>query len=143
MRIAWIVLVIVTNVAHAACGGVPALRDWGLHREWQVQCDPAHPERPARLVETPWSAEYPQPDCRFSAQKATTGQKRAAIAPGARVDLWRREGDADVHLRGAALEAGSIGDEIRVRVQWNGATRRGWVRSPGLVELRAGRPGER
>jgi hypothetical protein len=109
--------------------------DRGLHRQWIVVHDPAHPERPPRLAEVPWS------DSRAA---QATAQKRLHLdAPlvrsGMQVEVVRCGGNADVHLRGTALESGWSGDAVLVRAGLHGLAERCIVRGPGLVEWPAGK----
>ena len=45
--------------AHGACGAGSTVRDFGLHLQWVVERDCQHPDRPATLVEVPWSVDHP------------------------------------------------------------------------------------
>lgn len=104
--------------------------DWGLHRQWIVQCDEAHPERPARLKEVPWS------ESRSDKPTGESTQPSLAIRIGAVVTLASQRADGgEIHLVGTALEPGNIGDTIRVRAGLHGATLLGIVRGAGVVEL--------
>ncbi|MGC2638666.1 MAG: flagella basal body P-ring formation protein FlgA [Acidobacteriaceae bacterium] len=122
--------------AFANCGASHSvLADWGLHRQWRVECDAAHPERPDRMVEIAWS------DPEHPAQPQATTFPGAAPRPpilvqaAARVQVLGRAQDSVIHLSGTALEAGVMGAAIRVRAGWNGAVLRGIVRGTGVVEL--------
>ncbi|MGB9148063.1 MAG: flagella basal body P-ring formation protein FlgA, partial [Acidobacteriaceae bacterium] len=122
----------------------------GLHRQWAVLRDCAHPARPARLVEVPWSDQEARSRARTSegaaSQPGISGaHPRLAqpVRPGMRVTMWRRENDAAVQLSGTALEAGRIGDRVLVRAGLHGATLHGVVRGPALVELLPGSGGNR
>lgn len=120
--------------AFAGCGHA-LVTDWGLHRQWRVECNAAHPEQPARLVEVPWS------DPQNAAQRQSTAIPRAVqrptilVLPAARVQVLARSQESVIHLSGTALEAGTMGASIRVRAGWNGAVLRGLVRGAGVVEL--------
>lgn len=105
--------------------------DAGLHRQWLVERDRTHPERPGRLVEVPWS----------SAAKARSGRplQQAAVRCGMKVTVWRHNGRTDLRLMGTALDAGRVGETVRVRAGLHGAVLRGVVRGPADVELERGR----
>lgn len=108
--------------------------DAGLHRQWRIERDRAHPERPARLVEVPWSSGAgAQPEA------AARGATLPAVRMGMKVTLWRREEEIEVRLSGTALEAARVGETVRVRAGLHGAVLRGVVRGPGVVELEPGR----
>jgi len=109
--------------------------DPGLHRQWLIERDRAHPERPARLVEVPWSRGGPV------AGGSPTGQnvRRPVVRAGMSVTLWRRNPESVLRLAGTALEPGGMGEAIRVRAGLHGSVLRGVVRGPALVELEPGR----
>jgi hypothetical protein len=110
--------------------------DAGLHRQWLVERDSSHPERPARLVEVPWRGTDFLP--RESPKEPAL--QRQVVSAGARVTVWWGNGDAILRLSGTALEAGRVGDVIPVRAGLHGAILRVIVRGPDLVELQRGRP---
>jgi hypothetical protein len=124
-------------MAAAACDGGNTVRDWGLHRSWKVERDCGHPERPATLVEVPWSAPLKRPSREESA--AQTALPPADVRQGMRVSLGRQGENADIHLFGTALVQGRVGDRIQVKAGLGGATLEGIVRGPGMVELEAGK----
>jgi len=106
--------------------------DLGLHRQWLIERDRAHPERPARLVEVPWkSAAGPLPQANREAPPA--------VRTGMKVTLWRLESNSEVRLSGTALGDARVGETVPVRAGLHGAVLRGVVRGPGLVELDPGR----
>jgi hypothetical protein len=116
------------------------VRDWGLHREWRVERDRAHPERPACLVEIPWSAAInrrssSEPD----AAPAPDIPQPPAVRAGMRVTVVRREAMSEIHLYGTALATAVAGEKIAVRAGWDHAVVMGVVRGPGLVELSGSR----
>lgn len=126
-------------MALAVCDGGNTIRDRGLHRSWKVERDCDHPERPATLVEIPWTA----------VQVALSPEKNGAertpppeVRQGMRVSLGRRGENADIHLFGTALSSGRGGDRVQVRAGLSGATLEGIVRGPGLVELQSGEGGK-
>lgn len=131
-----------TVPARAACdGAVSRLVDRGLHRQWIVERDRAHPERPATLVEVPWDDAAVQ-DRTCGGAAASSGRpgsgkslSAAYVRPGMRVSVFRRDGEAEVHLVGVALGSGSAGDVVAVRAGWHGWVLRGVVRGPALVEM--------
>lgn len=117
--------------AAGPCGVLDrTVRDPGLHREWQLVTDCAHPERPARLQEIAWEA---------AAQKAA-GTATKSFVPevqaGMRVEVVQQDGAARVHLVGRALNAGRVGDPVVVRWGTEGAALSCVVRGPARVELR-------
>lgn len=126
-------------LALAWCVGAAALPhtivDHGLHRQWLVERDAAHPERPARLVEVPWGSAASTPS---ENQKNPT--RPAVVRAGMQVTLSWRDGEAEIRLAGTALETGSVGDSVRVRAGLHGAVLRGVVRGQALVEMEGGRP---
>lgn len=130
-----VVLALAAAPAWGACTGAQGtVVDRGLHRVWRIERDCTHPERPARLVETPW---------RDMAAQAPAGSSRAAAAPvirpGMRVTVFREDAGTEVCLAGVALEGGRLGDTILVKAGLSRATLRGVVRSPGAVELGSGK----
>lgn len=127
--------------ALGACGTGNTVRDFGLHLQWVVERDCQHPERPATLVEVPWSVNKPE---------AVHGNQSAAgVAPlpapevrsGMRVTLRRREAMADIDLSGTALGTARRGERLRVRAGLSGAILEGIVLGPGLVELEPAKGG--
>lgn len=126
-----------SGAALAVCGDRPAtVVDRGLHRQWAVERDCAHPERPARLVEVPWSDARAEQTTRRAGNGA--GARSAAVPAvraGTRVTVVGQGDEASIHLVGMALEAGSVGDTIRVQAGWGGATLRCIVRGPAQVEM--------
>jgi hypothetical protein len=110
--------------------------DAGLHRQWIIERDQAHPERPPRLVEVPWSAS-PGAGTRSRRFPAAA---QPVVRAGMRVTLCWQDGSAAVRLTGTALDPGRIGDAIRVRAGLHGVVLRGVVRGPARVALEPGRP---
>jgi hypothetical protein len=118
------------------------VRDWGLHREWRVENDPAHPERPARLVEVPWNLPVSTPGTKNPAgepSRPAAEPHAPMVRAGMRVTVWRRGAEAEIHIAGTALEGGNAGRIIRVRAGLSNAMLRGIVRGPGSVELLPGK----
>lgn len=111
--------------------------DRGLHRQWLVERDAAHPERPPRLVEVPWSDARAAQSPMGSLARPGAPLVRAGMA----VSVVERTGAAELHLAGTALRAGWSGDTVPIRAGLHGAVRRGIVRGPGLVELLPGEAG--
>ncbi len=138
-------------LAFAACSGsgAPRLVDRGLHRQWIVERNPAHPERPATLVEVPWDEAAVQGgSCGGAANDSAEPDSRRSLAaaevrPGMRVLVFRRDSRAEVDLAGEALGTGWAGDVVAVRAGWHGAVLRAVVRGPALVEILAGSGGKR
>lgn len=138
------VLGMVIGMGLGAGATTNVIRDWGLHREWRVESDPAHPERPARLVEIPWST--PGGGKRTDRDRSLKGAiqqrpavVRATVRAGTRVTLWRHDQESMVQMAGTALETGSVGKKIRVRAGLGNATLTGIVRGPASVELIPGK----
>lgn len=125
----------------AALGTATLVRDWALHREWRMQLDQAHPERPARLVEVPWNtparAVAERSAAKLQGNSAAAEELRPVpvVRAGMRVAVWRLSGEAEIHMAGTALETGGVGKIIRVRAGLRNATLRGIVRGPASVEL--------
>jgi Chaperone for flagella basal body P-ring formation len=108
--------------------------DAALHRQWLIERDRAHPERPARLVEVPRNRgadAFPE--------ACVHGEAPPAVRAGMKVTLRRHAKQSEVRLSGTALEAARVGEVVRVRAGLHGAVLRGVVRGPGLVELDPGR----
>lgn len=124
----------------AALGAYAApsvVRDWGLHREWRMERDPAHPERPARLVEIPWDSaaadlNHPEP------RRAAAVPQPPAVRAGMHVTVIRHGATAEICLRGTALGTARTGERVAVRAGLGNAVVHGVVRGPGLVELASG-----
>jgi hypothetical protein len=127
-------------MALVVCDGGNTIRDWGLHRSWTIERDCAHPERPAKLVEIPWT-QAPVPRSREKAT-AEPAPPPPDVRRGMRVSLGRRGEKADIRLVGTALSPGRVGDRVQVKAGLGGATLEGIVRGPGLVELQPGKAGK-
>ncbi|HEY1808282.1 MAG TPA: flagella basal body P-ring formation protein FlgA [Acidobacteriaceae bacterium] len=110
------------------------VRDWGLHRQWQVECDRAYPERPAHLVEIPWSGAGTTP-AHFEPRQGTAMPRPPAVRAGMRVTVIRRGATAEVCLRGTALGTAGVGTTVAVRAGLGNSVVQGTVRGPGVVEL--------
>jgi len=131
---AWGVLtaiMIAAPAGQAGCGGGAMVRDWSLHRAWQVQRNCAHPERPAVLVEVPWSA----PAREKTPGKGVGDASLKRVTTGMRVTLYRHGGCAEIHLSGTALTSGDVGQVVAVKAGMGSAILHGWVRGAGLVEI--------
>jgi hypothetical protein len=132
-------------LASGACGGAASyVTDFGLHRQWIVERNLSHPERPATLVEVPWSAAAaqdqtcnarPAPPASLSRHAPLPPLSAAEVRAGMRVSVYRRDGEAEIHLAGVALESGWAGDKVAVETGWHGLVLHGVVRGPALVEL--------
>lgn len=120
-------------LASGACGRNSTQRDWGLHREWTIARDCTHPERPATLVEVPWT----MPAARSESQSGSGHEKVSLpeVRSGMRVTLWRHEENADVRLSGVAVSTARRGESVKVRAGLGVAILDGIVRGPALVEL--------
>lgn len=130
-----VAMVIVVPVAHAACGDAGTVRDWGLHRIWRVEPDCAHPERPAVLVEVPWTA----PGERGLDAGGVTRSRSPLVQAGMRVTLTWQDENSTGSLAGTALTRASVGETVRVRSRFGTAILHGVVRGPGWVELQPGK----
>jgi hypothetical protein len=133
-------MVMAAGPALAACGARPVpVIDWGLHRQYLIERDCAHPERPATLAEVPWSdaaAERARVQGHANPPAlATLEHLPWLVHAGMSVTVVGQIAETGVHLVGMALEQGHAGDSIRVRTGLHGAILRGIVRGPGLVEL--------
>jgi hypothetical protein len=128
--------------AFGACGSGATIRDWGLHLAWTVERDCNHPERPATLVEVPWSAGNSAPASGRNSTEENTPLPAPEVRSGMRVTLGRRGAMAEIHLYGTALRTARLGESVVVRAEWSGALLRGEVRGPGLVELDAVKGGK-
>jgi hypothetical protein len=125
-------VVLAAGSALAAPGSPAAvIVDRGLHRQWIVVRDDAHPERPPHLVEVPWS------DAR--AAQASVRCDAPLVRPGMTVLVITSSGNAEMHLNGTALETGWSGEAVWVRAGFHGDALRGVVLGPGLVELLPGK----
>ena len=121
--------------AFAACGAQPALLiDRGLHRQWRIERDCAHPARPAFLVEIPWSDSAAANGSAWTPASAGT-REPVLIRPGMHVTVTGPGAQPEIHLTAVALEAGTMGATILVRGGLDGATLRAMVRGSALVEL--------
>jgi hypothetical protein len=121
-------------VAYAACGNAGTVRDWGLHRAWRVEQDCTHPERPAVLVEVPWTvAEARAP----SNRKAEVAVRAATpvVRGGMRVRVIGHEANAELQLTGIALNTAQMGERVAVRAGLSGTILHGRVRGSGVVEM--------
>jgi hypothetical protein len=113
--------------------------DRGLHRQWIVVRDDAHPERPPRLVEVPWSEARAAQAQAGAAVPNSLRPDAPLVRPGMTVAVVWQNDNAEWHLAGIALEAGRSGDVVLVRAGLHGAAERGIVRGPALVELLPGK----
>lgn len=113
--------------ARAACGaaGPTMARDFGLHRQWVVERDCAHPERPARLRAVPWDG--------VPARHAAAAP--LLVRPGMRVRVQSSAGGTQILLTGTAVTGGRAGEPVLVRAGLHQATLQGRVCGPGRVEL--------
>ena len=131
MESRWVLAALVL-MGPAAQGSRHRIVDVGLHRQWRMETDSAHPAAPPRLVEVPWSDAAAQPARQPGALPAAAPIE---VRAGAQVTLCRQGPNEQMRLRGTALEAGRIGDVIRVRAGLHGTVLRGVVRGAGVVEL--------
>lgn len=120
--------------ALAVCGHLP-VTDWGLHRQWRVECDATHPERPARLIEVPWNSAGQVEQQQETKIAAAAEHPPILIHAATRVEVLAGSPGSVMYLNGTSLEAGAMRAVIRVRAEWNGAVLRCVVRGPGVVEL--------
>lgn len=110
------------------------VRDWGLHRQWRVERDPVHPERPARLVEVPWSTEEVS---EAPAAALRAARKAPEVRAGMPVTVIGESSRAEIRLRGTALGTARCGETVAVRAGLGAQLMHGVVRGAGLVELLA------
>lgn len=151
MRAAWTMALMAGIAAWAvpapaslpvSCGAAAGqIVDRGLRRVWVVKRDCAHPEWPPQLVEVPWKQRAAQPQARPLSPaghraRAGAGRSRIVVRPGMTVTLCWQSREAQGRLSAIALDAGSVGDRIRVKAGLHAAILRGIVRAPGQVELR-------
>ena len=133
------------TAAADACGVVTMVRDRGLERQWVVERDRRHPERPALLVEVPWSEAgsclgQSREDSASGGSSAPAAAKAMAppaplVRAGMRVTVLRHGENAEIELNGTALGTGGAGQTVAVRAGLSGTTIVGIVRGPGVVEL--------
>ncbi|MGD0365908.1 MAG: flagella basal body P-ring formation protein FlgA [Acidobacteriaceae bacterium] len=128
--------------AHGACGAGSTVRDFGLHLQWVVERDCKHPERPATLVEVPWSVDSLVPVAGNGSAEGAAPLPAPEVRSGMRVTLWRRDAKADIDLCGTALGTARIGEKVRVKAGLSGAILEGIVGGPGLVELAPAKGGQ-
>lgn len=119
-----------------------SLVDPGLHREWRIEVDRAHPERPPRLVEVSCSGTKAAAERRNAERGPRSPERTPApvVRAGMKVTLRWKDAATDLRLTGTALDQGWMGDRIRVRAGLHNAVLRAVVRGPGIVELERGRP---
>ncbi len=133
------VLVAAPALAFGACGAGNMVRDYGLHLQWVVERDCQHPERPATLVEVPWSVDHQVTVAGSRSAEGVAPLPAPEVRSGMRVMLWRRDAMADLHLCGTAVGTARRGEKVRVKAGLSGAVLEGIVRGPGLVELEPAR----
>ena len=134
MRLRAAVLCILLSMGLPAGAAPTMVRDWGLHRQWRVEIDPAHPERPARLVEIRWTYEDRHP-AESESRRGPGVRQRPAVRAGMRVTVLRRGAMAEIRLQGTALGTAAAGERIAVRAGLGNAVVEGVVLGPGVVEL--------
>lgn len=122
-------------LALGACGTGPTMRDFGLHRAWEMARDCEHPERPATLREVPWTTPSGLASASSGQQAEQEDSPVPEVRAGMRVTLWRQEDSANIHLAGIALDTASHGQKVKVRAGLRAAILEGIVRGPALVEL--------
>ena len=112
------------------------IADAVLHRRWAVIVDCGHPERPWTSQAVPWRSDV-QNTAIGPTQVASVARTLPSVPAGAKVRLWRVAEGANIELSGTALEAGSAGQMIHVRIGQRGTVLEGKVRGAGSVELSA------
>jgi hypothetical protein len=137
-----VLLVAAPALALGACGAGNTVRDFGLHLQWVVERDCQHPERPATLVEVPWSVNNPVPVTGNRNAEGATPLPAPEVRSGMRVTLWRRDAKTDIDLCGIALGTARLGEKVRVKAGLSGAVLEGIVRGPGRVELEPAKGGQ-
>jgi hypothetical protein len=141
-----LVLGLTVPVLRAQCGARPRrVVDWALHRQWLVERDCAHPARPARLVEVPWSdaaarragreAVSARPNPGAKPAEGTRDVLSLPVRPGMKVLVVHRDRDAEMRLSGTALEGGAEGSVVLVRAGLRGAVLHTVVIGPARVRL--------
>jgi len=135
----WVILtgmLVAPAIAFGACGPGRTVRDWGLHRAWEVARNCDHPERPAALVEVPWSVPEPGASVqRPDAASVSAPVSAPEVRSGMRVTVWRREANSCVRLSGVAMGTARLGERVKVRAGLGAASLDGIVRGPAQVEL--------
>jgi Chaperone for flagella basal body P-ring formation len=134
-RMIWAGFMVAPALGFGACGTGNTVRDFGLHLQWVVERDCNHPERPATLVEVPWSVNNNSPVPGSRGADGATPLPAPEVRNGMRVTLSRRDTKADIDLYGTALGTARPGEKVRVRAGLGGAVLEGIVRGPGWVEL--------
>jgi hypothetical protein len=137
-----VLLVAAPALALGACGAGNTVRDFGLHLQWVVERDCQHPERPATLMEVPWSTDNLVPAGGNRSAVGAAPLPAPEVRSGMRVRLGRTDAKADIDLYGMALETARLGEKVRVKAGLSGAVLEGIVRGPGLVELEPAKGGQ-
>jgi hypothetical protein len=115
------------------------ITDEVLHRIWAVLVDCAHPDRPWIAAEVPLQ-KVPPTALGESVKpiRAVSLKPAPLVSAGAKVELWKSTDSARIRLTGIALQAGDMGERIRVRItQGKGAVVEGRVRGEHSVEIAA------
>lgn len=102
--------------------------DAPLAKSWVVMVDCNHPQTPARMELSKDS----------SGGKSGSAKPEAGIRLGAAVDIFSDRGPTSIRLSGTAIDAGNVGQIVRVRIGAEGEIVRGYARSSHTVELTAG-----
>ncbi|MFP5227007.1 MAG: hypothetical protein ACLGXA_05215 [Acidobacteriota bacterium] len=127
-----VMLWLVTPPASPACRSGAIVLDPGLHRAWRLERDCQHPERPARLRETPWFAAAQ----RRETESARTRSLPPVIAAGMRVEVRWQDANSRGQLSGTALSTARVGERVWVRTGLGGHLLDGIARGPGWMELK-------
>ena len=134
-------ITVLVPLAQGACGGNAVVRDWGLHRAWQVERACGHPELPAVLVEVRWT-EAPGAERSAVDTASTRATKSPEVHAGMRVTVTRQDDTALIHLVGTALGTAHVGERVALRVRGSGTILHGLVRGPGTIELETEKGGK-
>jgi len=111
-----------------------------LDQQWAVIASCGHPERPTFAIHM----DSPLPQRSGSSapgQSVTYGQKDALVHAGDIVQAWQQQPNLRIEIAGRAVESGTMGSPVRVRVLRSGfeagqpLTLSGIVRGPGNVEI--------
>lgn len=137
----------VSAFAVELCGeNVPTryIQDLGHDRRWAVIRDCVHPERPERLlpVAPETTSKVQEHDSYLPANlKVQNGLSLQTVGSpivvraGSQVELHSEAPNLHLALQGTALDSGSAGATVRVRLHVGGAVLSGWVRDASTVEF--------
>ena len=110
------------------------IRDFALGRAWTVYASCAHPEAPHLAVMID-RGRVPASSSATGGGVSETSSAPPVVRMGSPVRLWLSSPVARIALSGMALENGTAGATIRVRVMPGGKVLDGTVREADSVEL--------